>query len=362
MSRALEEVLAARDDDARRRVYADSLLEAGDPLGEFIHVQCDLAAGGLSRDEAVQRRRRERALLSANVDRWTAGLVGLAHDFRFVRGFLEELTVLAETWAWRGEQLYAEAPMLRTITLTGLWVRGYDHGGSEQSAELVLRRLEEALTSPLFRCLDGFGHQAVGYVEPDPIWELSESVGDNPGEVSVYLEREALELLLAADLSQLKSLSLYLADEKALDALAAAPVLKSLERFELMHGNADAGRVLASLDPARLRVLGLREWNDGISRFGDLQELKVKWSRRSLGTLPPRLKRLACAATPENFAAIAKCSELVELELNSASMEQCRELVKCVPRIEVLRVGRVAQSELAELQALFGCVVELRNS
>ena len=41
----LAAVFAAPDDDAPRRVYADWLLERGDPRGEFIQLQC---ARGLS--------------------------------------------------------------------------------------------------------------------------------------------------------------------------------------------------------------------------------------------------------------------------------------------------------------------------
>lgn len=353
---------AARHDDAPRRVYADALVEKGDPLGEFIHVQCDLAAGGLPRDEALRRRRRERELLKANEERWTAGLARFAHDFRFVRGFVDKLTLSAEDWAARGQELFAAAPALREVTLTGLWERAYDNGGSEKTARLVLRRLEDALASPLFGRLEGLGYHPVGYVVPDPIWELSESIGANPSEQTVSLETEALERLLAADLSQLRSLSTCLADEQALDRLAAAPVLKRLERFELMHGDADASRVIAALDPARLRVLGLREWNDGIARFPALKELKLKWSRRSLGRLSPGLTRLACAPTSENFEALSACPQLVELELNTASMQQYRELARfpVAQRLEVLRIPRATDAEVAELQALFGCLVEVR--
>ena len=48
----LDGVVAAREDDAPRRVYADALIEAGEPQGELINIQCDLAHGGLARDEA----------------------------------------------------------------------------------------------------------------------------------------------------------------------------------------------------------------------------------------------------------------------------------------------------------------------
>ena len=39
----LEAIRAAPDDDVPRLVYADWLEERGEPLGEFIRVQCALA-------------------------------------------------------------------------------------------------------------------------------------------------------------------------------------------------------------------------------------------------------------------------------------------------------------------------------
>jgi uncharacterized protein (TIGR02996 family) len=39
----LQAILAAPDDDTPRLVYADWLDERGDPRGEFIRLQCELA-------------------------------------------------------------------------------------------------------------------------------------------------------------------------------------------------------------------------------------------------------------------------------------------------------------------------------
>jgi uncharacterized protein (TIGR02996 family) len=41
----LARILAAPDDDAARRAYADHLRAAGDPLGELLKIPCTLATG-----------------------------------------------------------------------------------------------------------------------------------------------------------------------------------------------------------------------------------------------------------------------------------------------------------------------------
>jgi uncharacterized protein (TIGR02996 family) len=384
----LEAVVAARDDDAPRRVYADALLEAGEPLGEFIHVQCDLAAGGLSREEAIKRRRRERELLSANQEKWTAGLPEPLGGFRFVRGFLEELEISAERWPTRGHELFERAPALRSVILSDVHLRAYDHGGDEAAAKLVLTRIESAIASPLFRRLEGFGHHAPGYVVSDPIWELSESVSENRDERKVYLGTEAQRLLIAADTSHLRSLSVSLASEHA-DPLAGAPLVKQLERLELIAVK-DPSSVLAALDPVRLRGLALSEWHEGVTRFLDLRDLRITWGHGPLGALPSGLRRLSIAAptlTAEHFAAISGCSQVVEMELFSQSMpgfsalehapfselrrlritgtrqalEHCRQLAQwpIAEKLELVQLRRGSKAELAELEALFGCLLEV---
>src|SRR5262249_51734963 len=44
----LQAILAAPEDDTPRLVYADWLEERGDPRGEFIRIQCELAAMNLA--------------------------------------------------------------------------------------------------------------------------------------------------------------------------------------------------------------------------------------------------------------------------------------------------------------------------
>ena len=80
-SELLAEIAANPADDGPRLVYADTLVERGDPRGEFIQIQ--LRKGAY--DGALQDR--EYQLLRANKERWTAeaGITGALTNF--FRGF-----------------------------------------------------------------------------------------------------------------------------------------------------------------------------------------------------------------------------------------------------------------------------------
>lgn len=94
-------VLEAPDEDAPRRVYADWLIERNDPHGEFIQVQCELAAiaaadGPLEGPDQDRRRAlaaRERELLTLHEKEWSAEIRKLAEAWEFRRGFIESVTL-----------------------------------------------------------------------------------------------------------------------------------------------------------------------------------------------------------------------------------------------------------------------------
>lgn len=68
--------------------YADALAAAGDPLAEFIRVQCTLARGGLTADERVTLHGREHTLLAAHEDAWLGPLRGVIDHHVWWRGLL----------------------------------------------------------------------------------------------------------------------------------------------------------------------------------------------------------------------------------------------------------------------------------
>ncbi len=90
-SRNLEALLQAiydtPDDDAPRLVYADALLERGDPRGELINLQI---AGSHDRDA----RRREAELLQTHGKHWLGELAPVVMSgYVFARGFLSECRI-----------------------------------------------------------------------------------------------------------------------------------------------------------------------------------------------------------------------------------------------------------------------------
>src|SRR5438477_5170948 len=107
----LQVVLDRPDDDAPRLVYADWLEERGDPRGEFIRVQCELARLPADDPRRPELEGREKALLDAHRDAWLAPLRGLGADVEFRRGFVERLTLTAEQFLADPDAVFGRAPV-----------------------------------------------------------------------------------------------------------------------------------------------------------------------------------------------------------------------------------------------------------
>jgi uncharacterized protein (TIGR02996 family) len=92
-------ITAAPDDDAPRLVYADHLMQQGDPRGEFIALQCRLAAADAAdqpTDPAVIAREKE--LREAHAATWAIGLTAIVPaGYEFRRGFVEHVTAWSES-------------------------------------------------------------------------------------------------------------------------------------------------------------------------------------------------------------------------------------------------------------------------
>ncbi len=387
LSDLLEAVVASPDDDAPRRVYADALLETGNPLGEFIHVQCDLARGGLTRAEGIQRRLRERELLAAHEATWRSGLHGLASEPRFVRGFIDEVRVDAETWSARGDALFTVAPALRKVMFDGLLESAADFGGPAATEALMLSRFKQAISSPTLQRLRGLGYYTVGY-------GYRETQFDTYDITSFGLE--TLKLLLAHDVSRLTALSINANSAEEVWLLAESPLLKSLEQLELQlipaWGAADPSAVLAALDPSKLQLLAMDNWNEGLSRFPELKELTIVATNKPVAKIPPGLRRLWLRnekLTEADVVALSACSGLERFELITSgvpgwrALEQlrlsrlrqlwihCRQLTiehwrelsrwPMAENLELLQVPEMSVADLTRLRELFGCIVEVRR-
>ncbi len=107
-------------DDAHRLIYADWLEEQGGSAraarAAFIRAQCRLAV--LPDDDPIRGDLEDEAaeLLAEYEQEWTQPLHGLAEDWQFARGFVENITIRGGDFLTHAEPLFAFAP-LRSVHL-----------------------------------------------------------------------------------------------------------------------------------------------------------------------------------------------------------------------------------------------------
>ncbi|MBL8956268.1 MAG: TIGR02996 domain-containing protein [Myxococcaceae bacterium] len=105
--RTLRDAIVAEPDDlGLRRVYADALLERGDPRGQFIHVQLQLEVNRTPELEAA-----EAALLERYRHHWALPVRPDHHGVKFVRGFVEEWTCSLDELLNRGKRVLKATPL-----------------------------------------------------------------------------------------------------------------------------------------------------------------------------------------------------------------------------------------------------------
>jgi uncharacterized protein (TIGR02996 family) len=105
----LARIVEAPDDDQPRMVYADWLQQQGDPLGELIAVQLEIAR---AESPPKSLRDREDNLLGNYRARWLPGIVGL--DVTFVRGFVDTVKVELPFERAMLDRVVEVAPLIRT--------------------------------------------------------------------------------------------------------------------------------------------------------------------------------------------------------------------------------------------------------
>jgi uncharacterized protein (TIGR02996 family) len=104
-------VYAIPDDDEPRRVYADALLERGDPRGELIALQLERERRrGLV---SIADAERERALIATHRRAWLGPLAAVVQNEQFRRGFLDACTVTKAAPAQLAAAL--ASPIWRTL-------------------------------------------------------------------------------------------------------------------------------------------------------------------------------------------------------------------------------------------------------
>ena len=117
----LADIIENPDDDGLRLIYADYLDERGDPRGEFIRVQVELARLPNDLRMGVRRREleaRQGQLLGERGQEWARPLRGLVLDLHFQRGFVEAITLQQEEFLQQADAWFKATPIRRVRFLT----------------------------------------------------------------------------------------------------------------------------------------------------------------------------------------------------------------------------------------------------
>jgi uncharacterized protein (TIGR02996 family) len=109
--RFLQTILARPDDDSPRLRYARWLAGCGNPLGEFIHLQC-LLANQPAGEPHMLHERRTQELLADFRGPWTHNLEGCVAWCSFRRGFIEEVSLSDKQLIRHAAELFQSAPVL----------------------------------------------------------------------------------------------------------------------------------------------------------------------------------------------------------------------------------------------------------
>jgi uncharacterized protein (TIGR02996 family) len=111
----LQDIIDHPDDDTPRLIYADWLEERGDPRGDFIRLQCELARMAADDPRQPTWQQRERWLQAEHPEFVGRELRELAKGWTFRRGFVEAVTVSAPVYLERIEELLRLAPIKEVL-------------------------------------------------------------------------------------------------------------------------------------------------------------------------------------------------------------------------------------------------------
>lgn len=297
----LRAVLRAPDDDAVRRVYGDLLSSEGDPRGELLQVQCDLAqlVEPENHEDVARRtalRRRELALTAQCTKEWLARFKPAIRSCTFSRGMIDHVSgpprPLIDSLPRVFEHEPLESLRLRTVTVDNAAALTRAVGVERlRSLRISESRLGAKGAATLFdadrfgnlRSLDlyqaGLGDRgALTLAQSAVMARLESLVLSGNG-----LTREGLDQFCSScsDLTKLRSLSLAWTVEgtRGAETFIRALTYSALESIDLACNrlqNEDLARVLAADSLRSIRRLRL-EQNDlaGAGAIGALSPLTM---------------------------------------------------------------------------------------
>jgi uncharacterized protein (TIGR02996 family) len=218
-------VQAAPDDDAPRLVWADWLEEHGDPRGELIRAQCELArmteySRRLSDLEAIESR-----LLREHHDVWLRPLREMgAKDVELWRGFVEQIEIRAADLLQHVDDIFAEAPLLRGLKISqvGGWMHDLSNLVQLEQIELLNLQFNRLGDSGVTRLTDSPHIHGLRHLQ------LSGNM---------LSERGVLQLSSTMRLAKLVSLELSFNrfGDAGASYLLYSPALRSLQSLDLRN-------------------------------------------------------------------------------------------------------------------------------
>jgi uncharacterized protein (TIGR02996 family) len=241
----LARIVEAPDDDQPRMVYADWLQQQGDPLGELIAVQLQIAR---AESPPKSLRDREDNLLGNYRARWLPGIVGL--DVTFVRGFADTVKVDLPFDRAMLDRVVEVAPLIRTLVFAHLrdaWRWGHGLRPWEHASPEALRRFSGIWMGGFELRADGV--EALAALDLPRLERLGmRSTQLTPSQLKPLLGRSWVELDLHANSLGIRGLGMILdGDCTRLQTL-------SIGSNDVMNAGL---QLLAQAKPA-LRRLGLR--------------------------------------------------------------------------------------------------------
>ena len=310
-------IAAAPDDDSPRLVYADWLLERGDPRGELISVQC--ASERLAATDP--RRRALEASANRLLDRygttWTEPIrdrLG-GHSVRWRRGMIEHVTVKVAPLLERPELLLELCPLVRSV--------GVEAVGGQLPRVLEIPWIERLRAVDLSQC---------------------------------YLEDEAARLLASCErLAGLESLEL---GSNAITDEGAAALAESAFLGRLVYLGLETNRVE---DDGAVAIAGnrtltsLRELDLGEINLGQMWGGNVIGPGGGVAVAGLSLSRLSLSGntvgneTMEALAAAETAIKLKELRLaRVGATDAGLRAVASSPRMSELRVLNLAANTFTD--------------
>jgi uncharacterized protein (TIGR02996 family) len=300
----LAAVIAEPDDVNHRLVYADWLISQGDARGELIQL-CEAQRTQAAPDAALDARIGQ--LLETYRERIAGDIAQLASDYTLARGFVTRIQMAAPTFAKHGERLLASAPIeeleLKPVNAKSL-ARLARASALRKLRSLKIGQLightrpmpfDDLCASQYFdslRCLQIWTWETEGA----PKSAFARMKAPRLERLFLYEVDSAPEILagLAGNESvQLRDLEVHLRGRANWSPAFGARAFEQLRRLDLDCNGREVGKLFEGAKLPELRVLELgHDLPLELLRFPKLRRLALDGGRFERGWLPELLKRL----------------------------------------------------------------------